>query len=291
MFHLEHLIFNLLPRTSSVIREPQKLAHFLYSCKVNPSVSIASVIHQRSGKYMAYISIHWLNILALAWFLACFNGYMRYARLRSYKSHAGSPSLASEMHKYRLQWMHTVLTREMRVADAAMIANLEKSVAFFASTTMLILAGLITILGSTEKAIDLISALPFAVTMERADWEFKIVILILLFTYAFFKFTWSLRQYGFATIMIGAAPLPTQVCTTEERELWARKMASMSSMAANNFNIGLRTYYFSISMLTWFIHPMLFMFSSALVVFVLFRREFKSSTLKLLTGRVDRHLG
>jgi uncharacterized membrane protein len=155
---------------------------------------------------------------------------------------------------------------------------------------MLILAGLITILGSTEKAIDLISALPFAVVMQRAEWEIKIIIMILLFAYAFFKFTWSLRQYGFVTIMIGSAPLPAENCSETDKQAWARKLASMASMAANNFNIGLRTYYFSISMLTWFIHPILFMFSSSMVVYVLFRREFKSSTLKILTGKDDQHL-
>jgi uncharacterized membrane protein len=238
---------------------------------------------------MTFIEQFGLNLMAGVWFLLCFNGYMRYAKARNYKSNPDSPSLASEMHRYRYQWMEKVLTREMRVADAAAIANLEKSVAFFASTTILILAGLITILGSTEKAIDLISALPYALATNRAEWEFKIIMLILLFAYAFFKFTWSLRQYGFVTIMVGSAPLPSDQCSDSERKSFAGRMASMASMAANNFNIGLRTYYFSIAMLTWFIHPLLFMFSSSLVVFVLFRREFKSSTLSILTGKGDQY--
>jgi len=238
---------------------------------------------------MTLIEQFGLNLTAGIWFLLCFNGYMRYAKARNYRSNPDSPSLASEMHRYRHQWMEKVLTREIRVADAAAIANLEKNVAFFASTTILILAGLITILGSTEKAIDLISVLPYALTTNRAEWEFKIIMLILLFAYAFFKFTWSLRQYGFVTIMIGSAPLPTDPCSDPERKSFAGRMASMASMAANNFNIGLRTYYFSISMLTWFIHPIVFMFSSTLIVFVLFRREFKSSTLKILTGKGDHH--
>lgn len=240
---------------------------------------------------MDFLFLNWLNLLAGIWFLTCFNGYMRYAKARNYRSDSDSPSLASEMHKYRYQWMEKVMTREMRVADAAAIANLEKSVSFFASTTMLILAGLITILGSTEKAIDLISALPYALATNRAEWELKIMMLILLFAYAFFKFTWSLRQYGFVTIMIGSAPLPSEQLQAHERTGFANKMASMASMAANNFNLGLRTYYFSISMLTWFIHPVLFMFSASLVVFILFRREFKSSTLKVLTGKGNQHSG
>jgi len=230
-----------------------------------------------------FFQANWLNILAIFWFLLCFNGYMQYARRRSYKSNDESPSLASSLHRYRYQWMLSVLTREMRIADNAAIANLEKSVAFFASTTMLILAGLFTVLGSTEKAIHFIEGLPFAIPTHRAEWEIKIMMLIFIMVYAFFKFTWSLRQYGFVTIMVGGAPLPSENCSEEERHALANRMASMASMAANNFNIGLRTYYFSISMLTWFINPWLFILSCTLIVFILFRREFKSSTLKLLT--------
>ncbi|KZZ59947.1 hypothetical protein A3762_15985 [Oleiphilus sp. HI0125] len=53
-------------------------------------------------------------------------------------------------------------------------------------------------------------------------------------------------------------------------------------MAAHNFNMGLRTYYFSISVLAWFISPIAFMAAATSVVFVLYQREFKSSTLKTL---------
>ena len=234
-----------------------------------------------------FIQNHWLNLLALTWFFICFNGYMRYARRRAYQSTNESPSLAAELHRYRYQWMLKVLTREMRIADNAAIANLEKGVSFFASTTMLILAGLITVLGSTEKAIHLIEGLPFAVPTDRAEWELKIIMLIFVFVYAFFKFTWSLRQYGFVTIMVGGAPTPSETCTKEERTALASRMASMASMAANNFNVGLRTYYFSIALLTWFFSTWLFMATSAIIVFILFRREFKSTTLKILTAKED----
>ncbi len=232
-----------------------------------------------------FISTHWLNLLALIWFVICFNGYMRYARQRAYRSNSNSPSLAAELHRYRFQWMLRVLSRDMRIADNAAIANLEKGVSFFASTTMLILAGLITVLGSTEKAIHLIEGLPFAVEANRAEWELKLMMLIFMFVYAFFKFTWSLRQYGFVTIMVGGAPSPNEEFSQEEREALASRMASMASMAANNFNLGLRTYYFSIALLSWFINTWLFMIMSALIVFILFRREFKSSTLRILTSK------
>lgn len=227
---------------------------------------------------LQFLTQNWLNLLALGWFLVCFKGYMFYAKKMSYST----ACLASVLHLYRTEWMQRMLTRDMRIADATVIANLERGVSFFASTTMLILAGLMTVLSSTEKAINLVDDVPFAYPATRQEWELKILLLIGLFVYAFFKFTWSLRQYGFVSVMVGGAPVPEEHATEMEVQAHAARIAKMTSMAANNFNIGLRTYYFAMAVVGWFINPWLFMALSFGVVFVLYRREFRSSTLKTL---------
>lgn len=225
-----------------------------------------------------FIETNALNLIALLWFLLCFKGYMFYARKRSYDT----PCLASVLHMYRKEWMARMLTRGTRIADTTAIANLERSVSFFASTTMLILAGLMTVLGSTQQAIDVVADIPFAYPATRGEWELKILLMIVLFVYAFFKFTWSLRQYGFVSIMIGGGPTPEEHVSPAKAEAHANRIAKMTSMAANNFNLGLRTYYFCLAVLGWFLNPWIFMVLSAGVVFILYRREFKSSTLKTL---------
>jgi uncharacterized membrane protein len=232
------------------------------------------------GMYLqhAFILENWLNLLALLWFLVCFNGYMVYARVKSYST----PCLASVMHIYRTEWMRRMLTRDNRIADTTAISNLERSVSFFASTTILVMAGILTVMSSTEQVINLIEDLPFAMAATRKEWELKLLVMLLLFVYAFFKFTWSLRQYGFASVMVGGAPLPEEGLSEREMEAHAARVAKMTSMAANSFNLGLRSYYFSIAILSWMINPWLFMLLSAVIVFLLYRREFRSSTLTTL---------
>jgi uncharacterized membrane protein len=39
----------------------------------------------------------------------------------------------------------------------------------------------------------------------------KILLLIVIFVYAFFKFVWSYRLYGFCAILIGAVPNSTNL--------------------------------------------------------------------------------
>lgn len=221
---------------------------------------------------------NWANAVALFWFLLCFRGYMYYS------AHKGRTTacLVSMLHLYRTEWMQRMLSREVRIADTTAIANLERSVAFFASTTILVLAGLMTVMSSAEKAINLVEDLPFVVVATPQEWELKLLLLVVLFIYAFFKFTWSLRQYGFVSVMVGGAPLPAEEPTPAQLRAHAERIARMASMAAHNFNLGLRTYYFSISILGWFINPWVFMMLAFTVVVVLYRREFTSSTLHTL---------
>jgi uncharacterized membrane protein len=50
-----------------------------------------------------------------------------------------------------------------------------------------------TILGSTDKAIEIVRALPFAAKTTLVQWEMKLLVLCMIFIYAFFKFIWALR--------------------------------------------------------------------------------------------------
>jgi len=193
------------------------------------------------SEFTLFIDANWKNLLSILWFLICFNGYAYYA---AKAARANEYSLASLMHFHRKEWMQRMLTHEIRIADTTVISNLERGVAFFASTTMLVLAGLVTVLGSTEKAIDIISDIPFATHATTVEWEMKLLLLVSLFVYAFFKFTWALRQYGFSAVMLGGAPLPSDNIADSARTAYAIRISNMMSLAARNFNIGLRTYYF-----------------------------------------------
>ncbi len=59
-----------------------------------------------------------------------------------------------KVHVYREQWMRETARRDNRIEDSAPVNNLMRGVAFFASTTILILGGLLTVLGCGERAIE-----------------------------------------------------------------------------------------------------------------------------------------
>ena len=223
----------------------------------------------------------WLNLTAFCWFMFCWVGYTKYAWHRG----RDTPCLASVLHLYRKDWMGRLLLREQRIADASLISNLERNTSFFASSTLLILAGLITVMGASVQAQSLLRDLPFVAQVSREISEMKLLVMLGIFVYAFFTFSWAMRQYNFASVLFGAAPLVGEKHVSEvERKAFVNRSAKVLSKAAHSFNQGLRSYYFALGMLSWFINPWVFIAATAGVVWVLYRREFKSSVLEVLAA-------
>ena len=107
--------------------------------------------------------------------------------------------------------------------------------------------------------------------------------MILVFIYAFFKFVWSMRQYNYCSILVGAAPAPSDL--PEDFEAVGESIAKLASLAAKHSNRGIRAYYFGLAALGWFVHPWLLLGAAVWVVLVLYRREFLSRTKRLVHGQ------
>lgn len=217
-----------------------------------------------------------VDLVALLWFFVCWAGYTLFAERRVGKRN----SLVVAMRRFRRDWFFHMLTRDNRIGDIAALNNLFTNATFFASTSILVLGGLAALLGTTQQVMDAMSELPFARKESELVWRIKIILLILTFVYAFFKFTWSQRQFNFCTILVGAAPPPTN--QPEQHGAYIDMITNVASYAAENLNEGLRAYYFSMAVLAWFLHAWLIFPATALVVYILFQREFHSRTLYAL---------
>lgn len=214
-----------------------------------------------------------LDIIGLIYFMGAWIGYSYFAETQ----YARVPNLMYIMDQMRLKWMQRILTRPNRIADASLVGNLLRSISFFANTSIFILIGLITVLGYRESAIDMINTIPFAVTSTPFMWEAKVFTLAIIFIYAFFKFTWSLRQYNYCCILVGAAPMPDE--DQDAHADYAYRAGRVIMNAGKHFNMGMRAYYFGLATISWFLHPLLFIATTTLVIAITYRREFRSHTL------------
>jgi len=230
------------------------------------------------------MSSSFLDVLALFCFILCWIGYTWFSRRKAKNTNC----IARCLHQHRIHWMYEVMTKDLRVGEASLLANLERNIAFFASTTLLVLAGVLTLFAQVERLELVISSIPYAESPIAAMLQLKLGLLTFIFVLAFFQFTWSMRQYGFLNVMIGAAPVDLSGLN-KNLHGYAKQMAIVQDQAAHSYNYGLRSYYFSIAAMCWFFHPALFIFASVFVVYTLFNREFNSKAVRAITEG-QRHL-
>lgn len=220
-----------------------------------------------------------ISLICFIWFIFCWAGYTKFARSQAKKTHC----IASVLHRHRITWMRRLLYREHLIADTALLASLERQVSFFASTTILILAALLTLLSTSEQLYVILTDLPTAYPTSLHETQARLLLMIAIFIYAFFTFTWSMRQYAFCSVLIGAFPkAEPDTPITQEQQKHVIYVAKIVDHAGHSYNYGLRSYYFSMATLAWFVHPLLFIFCCSLVVVILYRREFHSNTLKVM---------
>ena len=223
------------------------------------------------------LDISILDIIALLWFF--FAWYSLSWIGRHYKDN-DKTTLKSISKAYRNQWMLQLLTRSNRMPDVALIGNLMRSVSFFTSTSILILASLIAVFGVIDQAITIFHDIPFAQQVSAAFWKIKLFLLVIVFVYVFFKLVWSLRQYNSAVIMIGAAP--DVFDTDEELFLYANNLGIVLNRTGQHFIEGMRGYEYALAALAWFIHPLMFITATMIISLVIYRREFASRTMKAM---------
>ncbi len=99
--------------------------------------------------------------------------------------------------------------------------------------------------------------------------------LILIFVYAFFKFSWSYRLINYASILVGALP-PAAKAGSDEARVAMGKAADFLRLSGRNFNRGQRAFNFGLAYLTWLASPWYLLAASAFVLLILVHRQFWS---------------
>jgi len=226
------------------------------------------------------LTLDWLpplDLAALSLHLAVWVGYSVFADRWGRR---GRPCLSAATARLRVRWMRALCDRDNRITDSGLMASLMRSVSFFASASVLILGGIVAMLGAGDRAYEMVRELPMLARSSQGVFEVKLVILTGVFVYAFFQMTWSLRQFNYCCILVGAAPVASAPAAVKDR--FAEQAGRLQSLAGRTFNRGLRAYYFALAMMTWFIHSGIFAVTTLAVVAVLYRREFRSASLDAL---------
>jgi uncharacterized membrane protein len=184
---------------------------------------------------------------------------------------ARRPSLSVIMSMQRRRWVANAAKRETPV-DAILAGNLMQSVSFLASTSVLIVLALFAAFGQLPSLMRALATFGFANDYTAGEMQLHLLVLLAIFASSFFAFTLSLRQFNHFCIMLGA--LSHQVPATEEE---IAGIAMLNSLAAKNFNSGIRAFYFAVPAVAWFASPWLSIAVTVVMTAFIIHREFFSS--------------
>ena len=219
-----------------------------------------------------------LDIAALVWFVVMVAAF---EIVTNFSRYAGL-SLAASVSRQRSAWLNHMAARDQRHFDAILLASLSQSNAFFASTSVLGIGGLAAIMGSGETARQMLVKLPFVSETPPTLWEIKVLFLISILIYAFFKFAWAFRLSHYSVIMFGAMPLCVDDSMLETCRRHGQYAARLLDLAGQHANTGLRSFYYAFAAIAWLFHPLLFILAMTLVFAILMRREFISRAASIL---------
>jgi len=218
--------------------------------------------------------------LALSWFFLCWMGFTMIADYSPLRMH----NVTEAINIYRKKWMIQMLCREMKMVDTQIIGNLGNGIAFFASTSVLIIGSLCAALGAGNEVVMILEDIPFTAKTSRTAYDVKVILLISIFVYAFVKFSWSFRLSNYCSILIGASP--SLQYSYEECSKYAELPAKISGLAGAHFNRGLRSYFFAMAAMGWVINAHIFLLTTTVVLLTQYRREFRSRPLKVLRAGI-----
>ncbi|MBZ9668969.1 DUF599 domain-containing protein [Mesorhizobium sp. B2-1-8] len=195
-------------------------------------------------------------------------------------------SLTTAMNAQREAWMRTMAEREIRIVDTAIMSGLQQGTAFFASSSLIALGGCFALLGASDRVLEVLSTLPLGGAPSRSAFQIKVLGLVLILAFSFFKFGWAYRLFNYCSILIGAVPIPHGEASRNpvtQTAVW--RATQMNMLAGKHFNSGLRGVFFSIGYLGWFVDPVVFVLSTLLLLAVLVRRQFFSAARRAVIGQ------
>lgn len=195
----------------------------------------------------------------------------------------GGGSLSQRMAAQRRNWMRQMGNRDVRIVDTQIMNSLQNGTAFFASTSLIAIGGIFSLFNASDKAMAILQDLPFAGEMTRTLWDIKILGLILIYAYTFFKFGWAYRLFNYTSILIGAVP-PFDSPDAEARTAAVERAAALNIEAGKHFNRGLRVFFLAIGYLGWFVNGWMLIATTTFLLVILLRRQYFSAARGIVAG-------
>lgn len=206
-----------------------------------------------------------VNSIAFGLSLVLICGYHLYLRYRLRKDPSytiqGINCLARE------HWVENIMAaRETQgILAVQTLRNSTMAATFLASTAILLNIGVLNLMQKNDTFSLILSPI-HAGNSEFANslWMVKLLMLLMMFFWAFFCFTLAVRMYNHVGYLINSSNTNRQFC------LSPTYVARLLNRSGHYYSLGMRAYYLSVPLVFWLFGPLYMLAASLGLALVLY---------------------
>jgi uncharacterized membrane protein len=183
-----------------------------------------------------WLQAHATDLLGLLFHVGLFTGYRALQRGRARRDPGAT--LQSQQARIRAAWVAELIRGKNGILGVQTIRNAMMAVLFFASNTMFLVIGTLTLIGQGKVGESW--ALLDPQGMHPAPLaHLKIILLLFTLLAAFFCFLNAIRLFSHASVSIGAGSAEAEPITAQLDTAWRYQ------------GLGVRCYYFGAPIMFW----------------------------------------
>jgi uncharacterized membrane protein len=150
----------------------------------------------------------------------------------------------------RTAWVHSIMDEGKKdVLPVQTFRNSTMASVFLASTSVLLIMGVMSLSGQADKLDSSWHALNVLGAKHAALWQIKLLLILIDLFFAFFSFSMSIRIFNHVGYMINVPP------SMNQRMISPAHVAGHLNRAGYFFSIGMRSYHFLMPLVFWLFGP------------------------------------
>ena len=207
-----------------------------------------------------------LSIDLLSFFLSLliFAGYEAYVRRQSARD--PNYSVQQVMMQTRAAWVEAIMRDRRDILAVQSFRNSIMAASLFASTSVLLIMGVLTLSEQGDKLSSAWHALNVVGQVGQAAWVSKLLVMLFDLLVAFFSFASAVRLYHHIGYLINVPPDATPHAQPAH-------VVAQLNRAGRFYTIGTRAYYLLVPLLMWLFGPHLMVLTTIALVWLLHHLE------------------
>lgn len=150
----------------------------------------------------------------------------------------------------RTAWVHSIMRDGKRdVLPVQTLRNSTMAATFLASTSVLLIMGVMSLSGEADKLDSSWHALNVLGSKHAALWQFKLLLILIDLFFSFFCFSMAIRLFNHVGYLINV-PL-----SMNRNIISPAHVAGHLNRAGYFFSIGMRSYHFLMPLVFWLFGP------------------------------------